>query len=120
MSTLNSLNMASVLALFMVPGVFAACTCANPADVKIGGYLGLRLNGCLEHNVKTADGIYLTDIFKAQPEKNIWQTEFWGKWMHAAVPLYRYSSDAALKATIDASVKTSSPPGKSGRPTPSF
>lgn len=86
--------------------VWSACTCANPSDVKVGGYLGQRLDACIEHNVKTTDGQSLTEIFKNRTEKDTWQTEFWGKWMHAAVPLYRYSSDAALKANIDASVKT--------------
>jgi DUF1680 family protein len=85
--------------------VSAASVSPKPADVKIGGQLGRRLDACLEHNVKTTDGIYLTDVFKAQTEKHTWQTEFWGKWMHAAVPLYAYSSDAALKAGIDASLK---------------
>lgn len=84
----------------------ATCTCADPSRVKVGGYLGQRLTGCIEHNVKTTDGQYLTEIFKSKAETRTWQTEFWGKWMHAAVPLYRASGDAALKANIDASVKT--------------
>lgn len=93
-------------------GVWAAASVAaaemvSPkwSDVKVGGHLGQRLNECLERNVKTTDGIYLTDVFKSKAEKNTWQTEFWGKWMHSAVPLWIYSGDAALKANIDASVK---------------
>lgn len=76
----------------------------SPENVRVAGYLGQCLQGCLEHNVKTTDGIYLTDIFKSKAETHTWQTEFWGKWMHAAVPLYRYAQDSGLKANIDASV----------------
>ena len=77
-----------------------------PSDEKIGGYLGQRLDACVARNVKTTDGQALAEIFKKRTEHDTWQTEFWGKWMHAAVPLARYTSDAALKANIDASVKT--------------
>jgi len=79
---------------------------ASPSDIKVGGYLGQRLAGCLEHNVKTTDGQYLTAVFRSKQETRTWQTEFWGKWMHSAVPLYRYSQDPALRANLDASVKT--------------
>lgn len=105
MSKLSPLVPVAAFTVCLSASAFAACTCPKPADVKIGGYLGKRLDACLAHNVKTTDGIYLTDIFKAQTEKSTWQTEFWGKWMHAAVPLYAYSSDTALKANIDASLK---------------
>ncbi|MCX6950585.1 MAG: glycoside hydrolase family 127 protein, partial [Verrucomicrobia bacterium] len=81
-------------------------TSASPGDIQVAGYLGQRLSGCLEHNVKATDGQYLTTVFQSKAETRTWQTEFWGKWMHSAVPLYRYSGDAALKANLDASVKT--------------
>lgn len=96
-----------ILALGLAgPAQTNPCACPNATDVKIGGYLGQRLDACLEHNVKTTDGQYLTAVFKSRKETNTWQTEFWGKWMHSAVPLNRYSWDAGLKANIDASVKT--------------
>lgn len=102
---MHKLSMIAALAGCVSVSASAVSVSPRPADVKIGGYLGQRLDACLEHNVKGTDGIYLTDIFKAQTETRTWQTEFWGKWMHAAMPLYAYSSDAALKANIDASLK---------------
>src|SRR5574344_1370260 len=95
------------LCVWTMTASIAAAEMVSPkwSDVKVGGYIGQRLTDCLEKNVKTTDGVYLTDIFKSKTEKNTWQTEFWGKWMHSAVPLWIYSGNAALKANIDASVK---------------
>jgi len=46
-----------------------------PSDEKIGGYLGQRLDACIAHNVKTTDGLNLTELFRNRTEKNTWQTE---------------------------------------------
>ena len=94
------------LVLVMTPCLtHAASEVPAHADVKIGGYLGQRLDACFDRSVKATNGQYLTDIFKQRTETRTWQTEFWGKWMHAAVPFYQYTGDAELKANIDASVK---------------
>jgi len=81
---------------------FAIC---NAKDVKIEGYLGHRMDDCIKNNVETTDGIYLTAPFKSKEETHTWQTEFWGKWMHAAVPLFIYTQDQNLKKNIDQSVE---------------
>lgn len=84
----------------------SVCVSPEPEDVRVGGYLGGRLDACLAKNIKATDGIYLSDVFKRIEPCGSWQTEFWGKWMHSAVPLWRYAQhDATLKASIDASVK---------------
>ncbi|MFO7937295.1 MAG: glycoside hydrolase family 127 protein [Kiritimatiellia bacterium] len=80
-------------------------TVCSPKDIEVNGYLGKRLNECFQNNLKTTDGLYLTAPFKSRKETRTWQTEFWGKWMHAAVPMYIYTEDTEFKANIDASVK---------------
>lgn len=84
----------------------AAIVSPDPAQVHVGGYLGQRLDGCLEHNVKATDAQVLAAVFQRRDQTDTWQTEFWGKWMHSAVPLARYSGDVSLRAKIDRSVAT--------------
>lgn len=74
-------------------------------DVRIGGYLGSRMDACFEKNVKATDGSYLAAIFQKHEGTRDWQSEFWGKWMHGSVPAHLYTKDVALKQNIDASVK---------------
>ena len=93
------------LALTAASWSWGAGVSPQPEQVKIGGYLGARLDACIAKSVKATDAMALTDLFKSKAETHTWQTEFWGKWMHAAVPLARYANDPALKAAIDASVK---------------
>ncbi len=75
-------------------------------QVKIGGYLGRQMRVCYEHCVKARDPQTLVEPFKTQTQTDGWQTEFWGKWMLAAVPNARYCGDDAMKATIADSVKS--------------
>lgn len=75
-------------------------------DVRLGGYLGRRWEACLTKNVKTTDGDYLAAVFQKHEGVNDWRSEFWGKWMHSAVPAFRYTQDKTLKENIEGSVKT--------------
>ena len=77
-----------------------------PEQAKIGGHLGRQMQSCYEHCVKGRDPQTLVEPFKTQTYTDGWQTEFWGKWMLAAVPDARYYSDEAMKATIAAAVKS--------------
>lgn len=77
----------------------------EPEDIKVTGFVGKRLDACLGNNVKPTDGQYLVSVFKSKAETWTWQTEFWGKWMHSAVPLVRYSGDGELRANLTASVQ---------------
>ena len=63
----------------------------NLGDVKLKGRLGARLESMIEHHVAARDVDYITAPFLEKTEtKGWWQTEFWGKWMHASVPYLRY------------------------------
>jgi DUF1680 family protein len=75
-------------------------------QVKIGGHLGRQMRSCYEHCVKDRDPQTLVEPFKTQTHTDGWQTEFWGKWMLAAVPAARHYDDDAMKAIIAASVKS--------------
>ena len=77
----------------------------KPGDVTLRGYVGERLDGCIRNNLLATDVSYLTDWFRWRTERNWWHAEFWGKFMHGAVPLAEYSRNAALKAKVDAGVK---------------
>jgi len=94
----------STLSAFSQSAPIVPLSICNARDVRIKGYLGQRLDACIQNNVRTTDGIYLTAPFKSKAETHTWQTEFWGKWMHAAVPLYLYTQDQELKRNIDLSV----------------
>ena len=62
----------------------------NIGDVRLKGYLGERLDAMIKNHVQATDPDYITAPFLEKTEtKGGWQTEFWGKWMHSAVPYAR-------------------------------
>ena len=77
------------------------------------GEVGSRLDAMMRNNIERIDWGYLDFPFTQKTETGswkviqpgIWQTEFWGKYMQAAVPLALYAGDEALKARIGESVK---------------
>ncbi len=74
-------------------------------DVRLKGYLGERLDALVANHVAACDVDYITAPFMEKTEtKQWWQTEFWGKWMHAAVPFLDCTHDAALRAKVERSV----------------
>ena len=83
------------------------CTVASGAacEVRLRGPEGARLDACIERNVAKTDPLYLAECFSRRNESRLWQSEFWGKYMHSAVPYWQYTKDAALKAKIDAGVE---------------
>ena len=63
----------------------------NIGDVRLKGRLGERLDAMIARHVADRDVDYITAPFMEKTEtKGWWQTEFWGKWMHSAVPYLRY------------------------------
>ena len=88
-------------------GLLAAMTASaeNAAaigSVRLKGYLGERLDAMIERHVCGADVDYVTAPFMEKTEtKGWWQTEFWGKWMHSAVPYLGYCGSEKLRSSID-------------------
>lgn len=73
-------------------------------SVRMGGYIGNRIDACIEGRVKPQDADELVRQFKQQREKSLWQSEFWGKWVQGAIDSYRYCHDKALYEKIRKSV----------------
>ena len=74
----------------------------NISEIKLKGPLGDKLDRMIAGHVAGTDVDYITAPFLEKTEtKGWWQTEFWGKWMHSAVPYSVYTGSAALGASID-------------------
>ena len=72
-------------------------------DVTLKGPMGDRLELMLKNHVLATDTTYITAPFLEKTERRgWWQTEFWGKYMHAAMPFWTYTQSPALRANIDA------------------
>ena len=70
-------------------------------DIKLKGYLGERLDKMIEHHVIGTDVDYITACFQEKTERRRWwQTEFWGKYMHSAVPYSYYVDSSKLKSDL--------------------
>ena len=85
----------SVLAAVAAGAVFGAGgdSLTGIGNVQLKGYLGERLDAMVANHVAAQDVDYITAPFMEKTEtKGWWQTEFWGKWMHSAVPYARYLS----------------------------
>ena len=82
----------------------AAVGGAANAEVKLTGPFGERLDRMIRNHVTATDAMLLTDVFHERTKETWWQTEFWGKYMHSAVPYWRYAGCPLLKEKIDRSV----------------
>ena len=91
---------------------FLICTCwltvgaavkpeTSLPDIKLKGYLGERLDTMIAHHVIGTDVDYITACFQEKTERRgWWQTEFWGKYMHSAVPYFYYVDSSKLKGDL--------------------
>lgn len=73
--------------------------------VKVDGWLGQKINQCIQHRIIGEDVDKLTAPFFQQEETNQWQTEFWGKWILGAILAYQYSPTPELLAKMGTSVR---------------
>jgi len=70
-------------------------------QVLLDGPLGARLDSMIDNHVAATDVDYITAPFLAKTETNgWWQTEFWGKWMHSAVPFLAYNDNPELLGKV--------------------
>ncbi len=96
----------SVLAALSAGSILAA---GGPLDrmgnVTLKGRLGERLDKMIASHVVATDTDYITAPFLEKTERRQWwQTEFWGKYMHSAMPYLKYADSAKLKASVDRSI----------------
>ena len=96
MNTLSALAFAAI----------AAYSSADVGRVRLKGRLGERLDTMIKRHVAACDVDYITAPFMEKTEtKGWWQTEFWGKWMHSAVPYLRYLENGAGQGAEAASLR---------------
>lgn len=79
---------------------------AADGDVSLQGPIGLTFERMFRNHVLAEDPVYLSACFRERTETGLWQTEFWGKYMHSAVPFWAATGCAQLKARIDAGVES--------------
>ena len=84
--------------------VLAAGSVDGMCSVRLKGPLGDRLDRMIERHVGGTDVDYITACFREKTETRRWQTEFWGKYMHSAVPYAAYSGSERLRSNIDRGV----------------
>ena len=84
---------------------------AKFGDVTLQGPVGDRLARMIRNHVTAKDAVYLTECFRSRSETEMWQSEFWGKYMHGACPLWELTKCPTLNAKIDASAANEWRPG---------
>ena len=78
----------------------------RPGLAHFDGFLGDRINGCIENRLMSQDLEKLLFAFRDKSDgKWGFRTEFWGKWYTAAMMGYDYSPTPAHKAVVDAAVR---------------
>lgn len=118
----KSLNVTVVL-LFFFSSLMSQQKANEPiVSLTISGYLGQRIDECIEHRVKAQDVEHLVEPFRHKNETHRWQSEFWGKWIQGAIASYRYNKDPELyriiKNAAEALMQTQTPDGYIGNYSP--
>ena len=73
----------------------------NIGKVRLKGHIGERLDKMIKGHIEGIDVDYITAPFLEKTEtKGWWQSEFWGKYMHSAVPYAKYSGSPKIAADI--------------------
>ncbi len=85
----------SLLSVLVLPVVGLA---AEPQDL-------VRFGETYRNHLVAMDTKPLTDVFAKHEETSLWQTEFWGKYMHSAVPLLKRFPNAELERHVRESAK---------------
>lgn len=70
---------------------------AQIQQVRMSGYVGTRVDDCIQKRVLGQNEDELIEPFLLQDEVNErWASEFWGKWVQGAIASYQYNHDEAL------------------------
>ena len=95
-------TIASIGVVAALSAVSGGSSIDKMTEIKLKGYLGEKLDIMIERHVKGTDVDYITAPFLEKTEtKGWWQTEFWGKFMHSAVPYQVYTGCPKLKENLD-------------------
>ena len=111
---MNSTLLTAAVACALATTAAASSSC-DGVNVRLRGPVSNRLDKMIRNHVIATDTAYITEPFLEKTERtNRWQTEFWGKYMHAAAPFWVYTGDAQLERNIEyglANVLKSQEPG---------
>ena len=78
---------------------------SNVGNIHLKGYIGDRLDAMISHQIVERDIDYITAPFAEKTERTErWQSEFWGKYMHAAMPYLVYTGSEKLGELVDRGV----------------
>ena len=78
---------------------------SNVGNIHLKGYIGDRLDAMISHQIVERDIDYITAPFAEKTERTErWQSEFWGKYMHAAMPYLVYTGSGKLGKLVDRGV----------------
>ena len=92
------------------------------SNIKISGYLGEKIDLCINQRIKKEDVSQLIEPFKTRTETHLWQTEFWGKWILSTIAAYEYNHDPEILKIIRNAVSgllaTQTPDGYIGNYSP--
>ena len=98
---MKHMTMAAMAALALV-AVGAEDSSREIGNVRLKGPVGARLDRMIDNHVIATDVDYITAPFLEKTERRgWWQTEFWGKYMHAAVPYLKYTGSEKLRASVE-------------------
>ncbi len=95
--------LAAAIALMVSGGAQAAKKTPGMkvGTVSMNGYVGQRYKDCISQRVKKENVDTLISVFRKQDEvKNLWASEFWGKWVQGAIGMYHFTHDPELKTII--------------------
>ena len=96
MKRIQVINLTTCLVLAV-----AFATAGTHGEMRPDGHFGKRLDKMLANHVEATDPVKLAALYREET-KGHWQTEFWGKYMHAAAPFARYTGSERLGAKIAA------------------
>ena len=72
-------------------------------DMRLEGPFGVRLDRMIANHLEATDAVRLAQVFHERDERQgWWRTEFWGKYMHSAVPFRDYAGSERLARAVDA------------------
>jgi DUF1680 family protein len=75
------------------------------SDSRLEGYLGSKIDLCIKKRIKALDFDQFVEPFRYRNETRLWQGEFWGKLMLAAIASYEYNHDPEMLVKISKAVK---------------
>ncbi|MBI5382913.1 MAG: glycoside hydrolase family 127 protein [Opitutae bacterium] len=104
------------------PPVADALRFAPAAEVSLQGFVGTRIDQCLQQRVAEQTIDDLVQPFRERRDKTEWRSEFWGKWITSAIEAHRWNHDPKLRAHLARAVSellaTQTPDGYLGAYSP--